>query len=461
MRDFDANTDQEELLKQLLDCAAAGETLEWPRRGEKINEFTSLNYLAAAFPHLFPRGQFQYLGERPWTPKPADWFRHLLRYRGMRFARDRRFRYHCHDTIVRHRNSDVSRAFVKKQFANRDLDDLHAEIASGKTHICDALSRFVNTIPGNRAYWRRQSNLLDSYDFFLQATYNQTWTVFYTLSHADLHCPDLHRMLPGHERYMNSDGSRLDGVDSRTDYRMRREALIEHPHIVAYHFYRRANEFRENVLKQVLGFDDFCARFELQGRGITHEHGVGRAKHAPQIDDLIMAGAAVLSLHDDDVPTADQMSAVHRVVDWVVKNLNVTSMHPAATRGEFDGPSRDDVLRKCFIDLDDAEMGADSADQFALCQRCMLHRCNREDCKKPLSIKCTCRGNHSLPCDRCNPPCKKGFDSEMLCQCVSCTPTTATAPAVACTCAPGDEKGLPSACLVYARTGMCATRLFE
>ena len=35
LRDFDANTDQEELLKQLLDCAAAGETLEWPRRGEK------------------------------------------------------------------------------------------------------------------------------------------------------------------------------------------------------------------------------------------------------------------------------------------------------------------------------------------------------------------------------------------------------------------------------------------
>ena len=156
----EAEVDQGELLRRVLEHATTGAPVEWPRRGENVNEFTSANYVAAAFPHLFWRGQCQLLAERLWKPAPNEWFAHLLRFKGGRFARDKRFRYFVHDTIARHRNANVARAFVRRQFSGRTLNEIREDIDNSRCRVGDALARFVNCVPGNRAYWKRQSNLL-------------------------------------------------------------------------------------------------------------------------------------------------------------------------------------------------------------------------------------------------------------------------------------------------------------
>ena len=428
-RDEDPPVDQDELLRRILDCAASGDsTIEWPSIGEDVSEFTCLNYLAAAFPHLFPLGGCQFLGERLWQPSPGEWFCHLLRLRGGRFARDARFRYLAHDTIARHRNISTAGAFVAKQYAGRTLAQLRAEIESGSTKSADALSRFVNHIPGNRAYWKKQSNFLQSFDFFLQTTYDQTFTVFYTLSHADLHCPDLHKMLHDLDAsttvaYLNDDGSPRDDITSAADYRARRNALITNPHVVGHHFVTRSTEFVETVLTPILNLKDVARRFEMQARGITHEHGLGRCGHGPTIPDLLLVVLAVskLTANDhNDRPSEAEINAVTRVLDWIQENIPMTAEWPG-TPDQIGVGAADAPLRRMFGDLRNVELDENSTafatDQRGLSNRCMIHHCSIDDCKKQRRKDCICHGVATVTCHACRPPCKKGFDDNDPCQC--------------------------------------------
>ena len=103
-----------------------------------MNEIISVNYVAAAFPYLFWRGQCQLLAGRLWKPAPNEWFAHLLRFNGGRFARDKRLRYFVHDTIARHRNANVARALVRRQFFGRTLNWIREDIDNNRCRVGDA-----------------------------------------------------------------------------------------------------------------------------------------------------------------------------------------------------------------------------------------------------------------------------------------------------------------------------------
>jgi hypothetical protein len=53
-----------------------------------------------------------------------------------------------------------------------------------------------------------------------------------------------------------------------------RRLLRENPHIAAWHFYSRTRLFRDIVLKEKFNMEDFWSRFEWQGRGSSHAHGL-------------------------------------------------------------------------------------------------------------------------------------------------------------------------------------------
>ena len=120
-------------------------------------------------------------------------------------------------------------------------------------------------------------------------------------------------------------------------------------------------------------------------------------------------------------PDAAEMAAVARVIQWIQKNLPMTAMFPG-TQAEYEEPSartNDAPLRRMFGDLNDDEVDtthpAHAADQRALCLRAMLHKCHVDDCKKPRRQDCVCHGDESIPCLKCRPPCKKGFDTNNPC----------------------------------------------
>ncbi|KAI9916274.1 hypothetical protein PsorP6_016761 [Peronosclerospora sorghi] len=67
--------------------------LNWPTTSDTpINEFQTEGYISQAFPHLFPSGAADFLAPRLVKVKPAEYFKHLMKYEDGRFGRDPRFR---------------------------------------------------------------------------------------------------------------------------------------------------------------------------------------------------------------------------------------------------------------------------------------------------------------------------------------------------------------------------------
>ena len=102
--------------------------------------------------------------------------------------------------------------------------------------------RYGANITGSNAYWHaRQQELQSTF-----AT-KRCATVFITLSAADNHWEDLHRLMP----------------PSYTDTALgRRLAVIDHPHLVDWYFGHRVNALTKSFFDGVLGSEWRCFRFE-------------------------------------------------------------------------------------------------------------------------------------------------------------------------------------------------------
>ena len=66
----------------------------WPSSsGNPINEFTTEGYISCAFPTLFPTGAADFVAPRQHSITIGNYFKHLMLYHDMRFAKHPRFRY--------------------------------------------------------------------------------------------------------------------------------------------------------------------------------------------------------------------------------------------------------------------------------------------------------------------------------------------------------------------------------
>ncbi|XP_044715249.1 uncharacterized protein HRG_11226 [Hirsutella rhossiliensis] len=63
-----------------------------------------------------------------------------------------------------------------------------------------------------------------------------------------------------------------------------RQLLRDNAHIAAYHFHKRYTLFRTTVLKQKFNLTDFWGRYEWQGRGSSHHHGLYWLSGHPDLD---------------------------------------------------------------------------------------------------------------------------------------------------------------------------------
>ena len=78
--------------------------------------------------------------------------------------------------------------------------------------------------------------------------------IFFTFSSADLHWPELHKLIP------------------------------DNPHIAAWFFNKRFEVFFEDVLKKRWDLEEWWYRFEWQHRGSVHVHGIGKIRGGPTIE---------------------------------------------------------------------------------------------------------------------------------------------------------------------------------
>src|SRR5262249_9674077 len=131
-----------------------------------------------------------------------------------------------------------------------------------------------------------------------------------------------------------------------------RHLLRQNPHIAAFHFHRRYCFFRDIVLRKKFDVTDCWDRYEWQGRGSPHNHGL---------------------YWMNEGPAADMEDEAARDVFARTWGFNVTAVNPEPRRtvpqGEGNPLSVDPLgVEMTFLRLSQ------------IVNRCQRHRCNTTYC---------------------------------------------------------------------------------
>ncbi|KAE8745952.1 hypothetical protein FOCC_FOCC007313 [Frankliniella occidentalis] len=233
-----------------------------------------------AFPALFPTGAADLNLERPHRLTPVQYFKFLLEFKDGRFANDPRFRFFAFNTVMRHEALRAGSIYVRRN------EDLHGktvrdlrEMARQRPGLARDIMFYGTKLHGTRQYWgARLSELLDMI--------NQLGvpTIFMTLSAADLHWPDLFRLMLEQYNANLTDGERIL-LEELTE-EQRRNFIADQPYVPSVFFMKRAEYFMGKILKLMYPVKDFWWRFEWQFRGSPHIHSLLWLSDAPDVTRL-------------------------------------------------------------------------------------------------------------------------------------------------------------------------------
>ena len=127
---------------------------------------------------------------------------------------------------MRWRAIQEARVYVKQSLNDNQLTVKEVqEIVKSNNHLAEQVIRFGEGLRRTRQFWiKRQVELSDMIkQLGLQGM------VFFTFSVADLHWPELHKLMPHGE-------NQIEGESEQDTAKRRCQNLIDNPHIVAWFF---------------------------------------------------------------------------------------------------------------------------------------------------------------------------------------------------------------------------------
>ena len=248
-------------------------------RHTPINEFNrSHALLSLAFPCLFPDGRADFVEPRLRSIDYKDYIEHAMRWHDGRFARHPTFRFVAFNTLMRSQARARSKFFVKQHDGTRGpltreqlIQALeHTEDPQAQA-LVNSITRHAVSIRGTRPFWNRKRQDLEAYAYSLGCP-----GAFITFSPADLHWRSLYQHMPRYEEWL--------GAPEPERMALSRYLLRQNPHIAAFHFHRRYCLFRDIVLRTKFNVTDYWGRYEWQGRGSPHNHGLYWMENGPVAD---------------------------------------------------------------------------------------------------------------------------------------------------------------------------------
>lgn len=174
--------------------------IDWPKiSSNAIDEFHTEGYIAKAFPCLFPWGKADIYVARLGKISETTYFQHLMRYYDDRFARHSRFRFFALNSLMRWAALKDGNIFVKRnpELAKMTVADLKEKIEEDPGFLKKIMFQASN-IRGTKAFWnvrgRELRNMIEQLGMP---------TLFLTLSAADMHWPELYKILAPDEDIQN------------------------------------------------------------------------------------------------------------------------------------------------------------------------------------------------------------------------------------------------------------------
>ncbi|KAJ3454226.1 hypothetical protein MRS44_018120 [Fusarium solani] len=249
-------------------------------RRTPINEFNrSQPLMTLAFPTLYPDGKADFVEPRLRSITYQDYLAHAMRWQDGRFARHKTWPFVALNTLLRAQVRKRSNYSVKQHEGRRrqpltraDIEEAMAKPDEPEAQaLIQSITRQAAVIRGTRPYWYRQRKELEAYAFNLGRP-----GLFVTASAADYHWESLYRHMPRFQEWK--------AAPEAARMALSRQLLRDNAHIAAYHFHKRYTLFRTIVLKQKFNLTDFWGRYEWQGRGSSHHHGLYWLSGHPDLD---------------------------------------------------------------------------------------------------------------------------------------------------------------------------------
>lgn len=244
---------------------------DWPDLSQDAaNEFQTEGLICKAFPVLFPYGRGDLNAPRLHKISYRKYFQYLLEYHDGRFANDERFPYYAFNSVFRWDAINCGNVYVRQhQMEGLTGEDL-AEVANNPNHDLAAnIMYYGANLRGTRSFWKQRCSEL------LQMVRQVGLpSVFFTLSAADYHWPDLFRIICP------------DRDPASITESQRRRLMHENPATVAWFFEVRSNLFIKEFMCKFFSVQEYWYRFEWQHRGSPHVHGLFWLQDAPDCSDI-------------------------------------------------------------------------------------------------------------------------------------------------------------------------------
>ena len=327
---------QQQEIEAVRNQLSESEAIDWPSlENEPLNEYQVSHLATMAFPTLFPDGKGDPTNQGLLRGVPLqEHIKHLLKFAEIidgkwiyRFANHPRFSYWAFNMIQRKRILQQSGIFLKQNpgEAHLTIDELHEMAASNGANVfMSKVSRYVGNIAGTNAYWNRVREELKAIITSVGAP-----TLFFTFSSADMHWPELHSLF--------SEDTEVGNFTSE----VRRQNVINNPHIIDWFFIQRLESFVKHWLYDTLGAKWHWFRYEYQGRGSIHCHGTAKLNNDPglcQLTQTALKGFLAQKVNDNNFSDSDtteldqdieagQRAAdtVCQYVDWLLSTVNPNS----------------------------------------------------------------------------------------------------------------------------------------
>lgn len=290
---------------------------EWPQVSQHAaNEFRNEGIICKAFPVLFPYGRGDFNEPRLHKLTPHEYFKFLIQYHDGRFACDLRFPYYAYNTLARWDALSQGNVFVRhRSLANSNVSELQRLINDPRSNLAESIMFYSGGLRGTRVYWRQRCSELTQMIKQVGMPH-----IFFTLSAADYHWPDLFRLL-------------TDLDPQHVGEAQRRQLMHDNPAIVAWFFQKRCDIFMKKFLTRMFPVKDYWFRFEWQHRGSPHIHGLLWMQGGPEYTDI------------DSLSTAQRQE----LVDYFDQLVS------ASIEGDIGPvPYADNPCRKRYTDLDDS-----------------------------------------------------------------------------------------------------------
>ncbi len=256
------------------------------------------------------------------------------------------------------------------------------------------VSRYIGNIAGTNAYWNRVREELKAIITSVGAP-----TLFFTFSSADMHWPELHALFKA--------STDCEAGNSTSD--VRRQNVIDNPHVVDWFFTQRLESFIKHWLYDTLGAKWHWFRYEYQGRGSIHCHGTAKLNNDPglcQLTQTALKGFLAQKFKDDNdcsdtIELDNDIEAGQRAADIVCQYVDwlLSTVNPNPPDEDMWIRPETHPCQRSHSDIPEHEKQSDYVDLLNMVQR--HTRCSTSYCLRKKSNETELKCRFHFPFDHC------------------------------------------------------------